>query len=133
MTLRMKTFLSFLFVLTASFSFAAHHEGDGAHSAKADAYPLTTCLVSGEPLGGMGEPYVLMHKAAGKPDREVRFCCEMCVSRFNSDPAKYLAKLHAAAMGSADATAAGTESMACCASGPCAKCAAAKTESHAHN
>ena len=124
----MKSFLSCLVLLSASLAFAAHHEGDKAHPTKADTYPLKTCVVSGEPLGGMGEPFVLMHKEAGKPDREVRFCCEMCVARFNSAPDKYLAKLDAAATGSAEHAAMGDESKACCASGPCAKCAAVKAD-----
>jgi len=25
-------------------------------------YPLTTCIVSGEKLGGMGDPYVFVHE-----------------------------------------------------------------------
>ncbi len=50
-----------------------------------DAYPLTTCVVSGEALNDMG-----------KPDRLVMFCCKSCIGKFNKDPAKYLAKLDAA-------------------------------------
>ena len=54
---------------------------------KAD-YPLDTCVVSGEKLGGeMGEPidYVI-------GTRLVRFCCKGCVKMFEKNPAKYLAK-----------------------------------------
>ena len=62
---------------------------DAAYAdAQRDAYPLDTCVVSGEKLGGMGEPVELV---AG--NRLVRFCCEKCVAKFRQDPAKYLAKL----------------------------------------
>ena len=63
------------------------------------AYPLTTCVVSDEALegGGMGGPIDYIHKEAGQPDRLVRFCCSDCVKDFKKDPAKYLAKIDAAA------------------------------------
>lgn len=54
------------------------------------AYPLDTCVVSGEKLGEMGPPIDYIHKEAGKSDRLVRFCCKMCISKFKKDPAKYL-------------------------------------------
>lgn len=68
---------------------------DKAPAAKpaAPAYPLTTCVVSGEKLGGMGDSFEYVHKEAGKPDRRVLFCCEGCVDDFKKDPAKFLAKL----------------------------------------
>ena len=57
------------------------------------AYPLKTCLVSEEELGGMGKPAEFIYRQAGQPDRLVRFCCKMCVPKFKKDPAKYLAQL----------------------------------------
>lgn len=54
-------------------------------------YPLTTCVVSGDKLGEMGEPVVINYQGT-----EVRFCCNHCVAKFNANPAKYLAKLKAA-------------------------------------
>jgi YHS domain-containing protein len=60
------------------------------------AYPLTTCVVSGESLDDMGGPVKYTYKEEGKPDREIQFCCKMCVGKFKKDPAKYLAKLDAA-------------------------------------
>ena len=60
--------------------------------AKAD-YPLTTCLVSDEKLGGMGDPIEHLYKEKGKPDRLVLFCCKDCVADFEKEPAKYLKKL----------------------------------------
>jgi hypothetical protein len=60
-----------------------------------ESYPLTTCVVSGEPLegGGMGDPVDYIHKEPGKPDRLVRFCCKGCIAEFRKNPAKYLAKI----------------------------------------
>ncbi len=54
-------------------------------------YPLTTCVVSGEKLGGMGDPidYVF-------GNRLVRLCCKGCKKKVSSDPLAFLAKLHAA-------------------------------------
>lgn len=54
----------------------------------ADSYPLSTCVVSGEALGSMGQPIIIHHEGA-----EVRLCCKGCVKKFNADPAKYLEKL----------------------------------------
>ena len=51
-------------------------------------YPLETCLVSGEKLGGMGEPYVINHEG-----QEIKFCCKDCVKSFDKEPEKYLKKL----------------------------------------
>jgi len=62
-------------------------------SADSAAYPLDTCVVSGEKLGSMGQPYDHIHRAAGQPDRLVRFCCKGCVRDFKKDPAAYLKKL----------------------------------------
>lgn len=51
-------------------------------------YPLDICVVSGEKLGSMGEPYVITHEGT-----EVRFCCDSCLPEFKENPDKYLAKL----------------------------------------
>jgi len=57
-------------------------------------YPLTTCVVSGEELGGMGDPidYVV-------GNRLLRLCCKGCKKKVSSDPLAYLAKLDAAVGG----------------------------------
>lgn len=56
-------------------------------------YPLTTCMISGDKLGGdMGKPVDLIYK-----NRLVRFCCPDCVKDFQKDPAKYLKILDDAA------------------------------------
>jgi hypothetical protein len=66
--------------------------------AKARAsYPLKTCLVSDEKLGSMGEAAPYIHRATGQPDRVVFVCCEGCIDDFKAAPAKFLAKVDAAA------------------------------------
>lgn len=57
------------------------------------AYPLDTCPVSGDKLGGdMGEP---IDKVFG--GRLVRFCCKDCDKDFRKEPAKFLNKIDEAA------------------------------------
>jgi hypothetical protein len=82
---------------------------DPASVAKMRAeYPLTTCSVSGDKLGGdMGDPVDFVYQQPGKPDRLIRFCCKDCIDDFTKDPAKYLQKIdEAAAKKAADGTAA---------------------------
>ena len=56
---------------------------------KGKAYPLKTCVVSDEKLGGdMGDPYVFTHEG-----REVKLCCKSCLKDFKKDPAKYMKKI----------------------------------------
>jgi YHS domain-containing protein len=54
----------------------------------AKAYPLKTCLVSGEELGKMGEPVRIVYEG-----QEIKFCCKSCEPDFRKDPAKFLKKL----------------------------------------
>jgi YHS domain-containing protein len=51
-------------------------------------YPLKTCLVSGEKLGEMGKPAVIIYKG-----QEIKFCCPDCIKDFNKDPDKFLKKM----------------------------------------
>jgi hypothetical protein len=83
-------------ILVAS-AFAA----DTQPASPATAYPLKTCIVSDDELGGMGKPVEYVHKEAGKPDRVVLLCCKDCIADFKKEPAKYLAKLDAAAAAAA--------------------------------
>ena len=54
-------------------------------------YPLETCVVSGEKLGGeMGAPVDYIYN-----NHLVRFCCNACVETFKKDPDKYLKKIDA--------------------------------------
>jgi hypothetical protein len=62
------------------------------------AYPLKTCVVSDEEIGGaMGKGIDYVYQQKGKPDRLVRFCCKDCLKDFNKDPAKYLKAIDEAA------------------------------------
>ena len=56
--------------------------------ATAKAYPLDVCIVSGEKLGSMGDPIVVVHQG-----QEVKLCCKSCKPDFEKEPAKFLAKL----------------------------------------
>jgi hypothetical protein len=55
-------------------------------------YPLDVCAVSGEELGSMGEPHVLVLDG-----REIQLCCKGCVRGLNQDKKQILAKVDAAA------------------------------------
>src|SRR3954466_15717004 len=72
---------------------------DAAWLAKARAaYPLKTCVVSEDELGGMGDVTEMIYREPGLPDRLVRFCCESCGDDFNKEPAKYLQRLREPAL-----------------------------------
>lgn len=58
----------------------------------AKPYPLDTCIVSGERLGSMGDPVVVVREG-----QEVAFCCKGCIRTFDKDPARFLRKLAAPA------------------------------------
>jgi len=61
----------------------------GKADTKAKAYPLDTCVVSGEKLGGeMGEPYVFTHDG-----QEVKLCCKSCKKKFDKSPDTYMKKI----------------------------------------
>ena len=51
-------------------------------------YPIDFCIVTGEKLGGMGDPVVKTYDG-----REVRFCCAMCPPKFEKDKKTYMKKL----------------------------------------
>lgn len=73
-------------------------EKDAAWAAKARKdYPLESCVVSDEKLGGMGKPAEFIYRVEGQPDRLVRFCCGGCEEDFLKEAAKNLAKIDAAA------------------------------------
>lgn len=90
---------SALFLLALSLAPAqAAAPTDAELIAKARAtYPLKTCVVSNEPLGSMGDATGYIHRVKGQPDRVVFFCCEGCGDDFKANPAKFLAKVDAAA------------------------------------
>ncbi len=51
-------------------------------------YPMDTCLVSGEKLGGMGKPFEFVYQG-----QQIKFCCKNCKPDFEKEPEKYMAKL----------------------------------------
>lgn len=53
-----------------------------------DHYPVTTCLVSDEPLDVEGEPRDVV-----VDNRLVRVCCPGCIKELKADPAKFLKAL----------------------------------------
>lgn len=55
-----------------------------------EPYTLSTCPVSGEKLGSMGDPLKLIVEG-----REVLLCCKGCVRKMQTDPAKYRAVVDA--------------------------------------
>lgn len=59
---------------------------------KAKPYPLKTCIISGDKLGEMGEPFKYVYKG-----QEIQFCCKNCLKDFNKNPEKYLKQIHEAA------------------------------------
>lgn len=52
-------------------------------------YPLTTCIVSGEPLGDSPKVFIV-------GNREVKTCCGDCAKAVKAEPAKFIEKLDAA-------------------------------------
>jgi hypothetical protein len=78
-------------LLTVGMTFAI--AADNADAKKPKPYPLTTCVVSGEKIGGdpSMEPYVFTHEG-----REIKLCCKSCLKDFNKDSAKYVKKIEAA-------------------------------------
>jgi len=59
-------------------------------AAQVKTYPTDQCLISGEPLGEMGEPIDLLYGT-----RLARLCCKGCVKGFKKDPTGFFAKLDA--------------------------------------
>lgn len=55
---------------------------------KGDPYPLTTCAVSGQPLGSMGDPIIMEIEG-----REIRLCCAACKPKLQNDTAAVLKKV----------------------------------------
>lgn len=55
---------------------------------KGDPYPLTTCAVSGQPLGSMGDPIIMEIEG-----REIRLCCAACKPKLLNDTAAVLKRV----------------------------------------
>jgi YHS domain-containing protein len=65
-----------------------NHDHEKKEETKTKAYPLDTCIVSGDKLGEMGKPVVFEYKG-----QEIKLCCKDCRKDFDKDPAKYLKKM----------------------------------------
>lgn len=82
-----------LFATAATQLFAAATAPDSSTAPDPKPYPLGTCVVSGEKLGGdMGDPVTFAYQG-----REIKLCCNSCRKDFDAAPAKFLAKVDAAA------------------------------------
>lgn len=59
--------------------------------AKAKAYPLKTCIVTGEKLDADPSmtPYAFVHEG-----QEIKLCCKSCKKKFDKEPATYLKKMN---------------------------------------
>jgi len=78
--------------LTAPFTTLAADAKDTKKTDKPKAYPLKTCIVSEEALGGdMGDPVVFTYQG-----REVKLCCKSCRKDFDKEPAKFIKKIEEA-------------------------------------
>ncbi len=83
------------FLLTAATLFlgsCASTSTSGAGSSSASTvkpYPLKLCVVTDNELGSMGDEQRIVYQG-----QEMKFCCAPCVEKFQSNPAKFLAKLH---------------------------------------
>ena len=83
------TFRSFAWAALLLGAVAKSGTGEDAKAGFAgDPYPLSTCPVSGEKLGSMGDAIVRSYDG-----REVRFCCKGCVGRFEKARETYFAKI----------------------------------------
>ena len=81
-----------LTALTASTALAAERQAPAQNkNQKLKPYTLKTCVVTGDKLGEMGDPYVYKYQ-----DREIKFCCKSCLKDFNKEPAKYVKKIEEA-------------------------------------
>lgn len=52
------------------------------------SYPFKKCLVTGESLDEWDEMQTLVYEG-----QEMKFCCKVCVKKFEADPEKYLSQL----------------------------------------
>lgn len=76
------------FVVLASASMALVGADKKAKKATPKPFPLSTCIVSDEKLGGdMGEPFVFTYEG-----REMKLCCKSCEKDFKKDKAKFVKK-----------------------------------------
>ena len=89
----MKTLKSLITAVLAISCCAAPLSGLAADqkTEKPKPYPLKTCVVTDEKLGGMGDAYVFVYEG-----REIKLCCKGCLKDFKKEPAKYVKKIEEA-------------------------------------
>lgn len=75
-------------LILAVLSFLAPTFAADAPAAGAKPYPLKICIVSGDELGGHGEPISKVYEG-----QEVKFCCKPCIKKFDKDVAGNLKKI----------------------------------------
>ena len=71
-----------------AFGVSSAFSAEKPRDSKPKAYPLQTCVVSGEKLGSMGKAYTFQHEG-----KEVQLCCKSCLKDFKKEPAKYMKKI----------------------------------------
>lgn len=59
-----------------------------ARASGAKPYPLTTCIVTDNALGSMGDEQAYIHEG-----QEIKVCCAPCIEKFKANPTRFLAKL----------------------------------------
>lgn len=67
---------------------SSHEEHAQHETMKGDPYTLSTCPVSGQKLGSMGDPITLIHEG-----RQIQLCCSGCQAKFEKEPQVYLEKI----------------------------------------
>ena len=72
----------------ASLAFLAPAFAADAPPAAVKPYPLKICIISGDELGGHGEPASKVYEG-----QEVKFCCKPCIKKFDKDVAGNLKKI----------------------------------------
>ena len=82
------TFRSRLTTALSGLALVACSTPEPLNSADAKAYPLKTCIVTGNDLGSMGKPITKVYNG-----KEIKFCCKPCIRKFEANQEKYLAKL----------------------------------------
>jgi YHS domain-containing protein len=78
-------------ILVASFLVPLSVLAADKKAEKLKPYTLKTCIISGDKLGEMGDPFVYAYKG-----REIKFCCKGCLKDFNKEPDKYIKKIEEA-------------------------------------
>ena len=78
-------------ILVASFLVPLSGLAADQKTEKLKPYTLKICIISGDKLGEMGDPFVYAYKG-----REIKFCCKGCLKDFNKEPDKYIKKIEEA-------------------------------------